>query len=343
MCDTLILITTSIATSIIAAIIFWLFFNYLPEKSRYNKIRPKLEYDIYEICSSLFSFIEIPIRSNKHSPAHNQSKLFAGMFSLDDFELALYTKCLNDSYKFDEVASRLIPIGVELETLSLDICQKAQQLYVFNQYLTVKEILLLRKATVKLRTYSYNSVVATKIDNQTLYPVNPTISYMHKNIYELYILVLQLQEIVFKYKKIDETISDSIKTNISSRRIKNYCHRGEYKQCFKYAKKCDEKLVWGCKFISLYKTDKEASAIDFLRQQLQASDLKLIYLRDTFSDFYKDDTLKNILISCRSEAEYIEMVDCIESEQNYLNQIIHHAQNIRKYYKEKVKSHIKVQ
>ena len=278
--ETLVIVITSIGTSIVAAIIFWLFFNYLPEKLRYNKIRPKLEYDIYEICSSLFHFIEIPLRGNMHSPVHNQSKVFAGMCSLNDFELALYTKCLNDSYKFDEVSSKLLPIGEQLETLSLDICQKAQQLYVFNQYLTAKEILLLRKATVKLRTYSYNSVAATEIGNQTLYPVNPTISYMYRNLHELYLLFLQLQEIVFKYKKIDDTINDSIKTNISSRRIMNYCHRGEYKQCLKYAKKCDDKLVWGCKFISLYKTNKEVSAISFLKQQLQISDLKLIYLKN---------------------------------------------------------------
>lgn len=339
--DILILIITSIGTSIVAAIIFWLFFNYLPEKSRYNKIRPKLEYDIYEIYSSLFHFIETPLRHNMHSPAHDQAKVFAGMYNLDDFELALYMKCLNNSYKLDKIASNLLPIGDKLETLALDICQKAQQLYVFNHYLTAEEILLLRKATVKLRTYSYNSVADIKIGNQTLYPVNPTISYMCNNFHELYLLFLQLQEIVFKYNKINDTISNSIKINISSRRVMNYCHRGEYKQSLKYAKKCDDKQIWGCKFISLYKTNKETFAIFFLKQQLQTSDLKLIYLRGTFCDFYKDETLKNVLISCRSETEYIEMADCIESEQNCSNQIINHAKNIRKYYQEKVESQTK--
>ncbi|WP_277639509.1 hypothetical protein [Bacteroides graminisolvens] len=333
--DTLIQIITSIVTSIIAAFIFWFFVNYLPERSRYNKIRPKLEYDIYEICSSLFHFIEIPLRSNTYSPANNQAKLFAGMLNLDDFELALYTKCLNDSYKFDKVASCLVPIGDELESLSLDICQKAQQLYVFNQYLTVEEILLIRKVTVKLRAYSYNSVAAIEVGNQTLYPINPTMSYMCRNFYDIYLFFVQLQEIVFKYKKIDDTISGSIKRTISARRIMNYCHRGEYEQCLKYAKKSDDNLVWAYKFISLYKTNKEASAVFFLKQQLQTSNLELKYLRDTFYDFYKDEILKNILISCRSMTEYKEMADCIESEQNYSNQMILHAQNIRKYYKEK--------
>jgi hypothetical protein len=78
MTDTYILIITSIVTSIVAAIIFWLLFNYLPEKLRYNKIRPKLEYDIYDINSSLFQFIQITLKHTTHSlvlPTKNGQKI----------------------------------------------------------------------------------------------------------------------------------------------------------------------------------------------------------------------------------------------------------------------------
>jgi len=336
------LVITSIGTSIVAAIIFWFFFNYWPEKSRYNKIRPKLEYDIYEIYSSLFHFIEIPLRYNMHSPAYVQAKLYAGMCSIEDFELALYSKCLNDSYKIDSIAPNLLPIGDKLDAISLDVCQKAQHLYVFNHYLTTEEVLLLRKITVKVRMYSYNSVADMKIGNRTLYHVNPTISYMSNNFHELYFISLQLQEIVLKYNKLDDKINDSVLLNLSTRRVMNHCHRGEYKECLKLAKEYDDKHVWGWKFISLYKIGKGKDAVKLLKQQLLSSDLKLISLRSTFCDFYKDETLKNILINCRSESEYIEMVNCIKSEQEYSDEMINQAQKIRNYYKEKVANHTKV-
>ena len=42
-------IIISLATSLVASVIFWFFFNVIPQKRRYNKIRPVVEYNIYEI------------------------------------------------------------------------------------------------------------------------------------------------------------------------------------------------------------------------------------------------------------------------------------------------------
>lgn len=42
-------IIISLATSLVASVIFWLFFNMVPQKRRYDKIRPVVEYNIYEI------------------------------------------------------------------------------------------------------------------------------------------------------------------------------------------------------------------------------------------------------------------------------------------------------
>jgi hypothetical protein len=255
---------------------------------------------------------------------------------MEDFEIALSSKCLNDSYKIDEISSKLLAIGDKLDTLSLDICNKIQYLYAFNQHLTTQEILLLRKIAVKIRGYHYNGIASFKRGGQTFYPVNPTMSYMAQKFHELYLLLLNLQEIVFNYKKIDDTINDNVITNLSSRRVQNYCRRGEYKRCLKYARKGNEKQVWGYKFISLYKIGKEKDAINYLKQQLNDSDLRLIYERGFFDDLYKEENIKNVLIECRSEGEYKEMVDCLEAEYNYSKEMTSQAKQIRDYYNEKV-------
>lgn len=335
--DPIVLIITPVVTSIIAAFIFWIIFNYIPEKSRYNKIRPKLEYDIYEIYSSLFHFIEIPFRFNHHSPAYNQHEIFAGLKSAEDFELALYSKCLNDSYKtINTMSSKLISIGSRLDSISLKICDRTQQLYVFNHYLSVDEILLFRKITAKIRTYSYNDTAEIKIGNQTFYPANPTISYMSNNFYELFLLFLQLQEIVLHYNKIDNSIKDTAITNLSRREITNYYYRGEYKECLRLIKKYkkDDDL-WGFKFRSLYNIEKKDDAIKYLKLHLPTTHLKLISLRSTFLDFYNEKEIKNILINSRSKTEYIEMLNCIESEQIHAEQMISQAISFKEYYKAK--------
>jgi hypothetical protein len=335
--DTAILIITSIATSIVAAFIFWLIFNYIPERSRYNKIRPKLEYDIYEIYSSLFQFIQLPFKFNNNSPADKQAEIFAGVQKIEDFELALYSKCLNDSYKaVDAMASNLMSIGADMDSISLKICQNMQQLYVFNQYLSTNEVLLCRKITAKLRAYSYDSIAGVKVGNQTLYPVNPTISYMSKNLFELYSLFTQLQEIVLHYRKIDDSISNNVITNISFRRIMNCYYRSEYKKCLRLIKKCKkDDQVWGFKFLSFYNTGKKNNAIKYLTLRLPTTDLKLIYQRGTFRDCYMKEDIKRALLTCRSETEYVEMVNCIESEQAYSDQMVAQAKSFREHYKVK--------
>lgn len=316
-------------------------FNYLPEKSRYNKIRPKLEYDVYEIYSLLFQFIQLPFRFNPRSPAHRQAEIFAGSQSIEDFELALYSKCLNDSYKtVDTMASNLTPIGADLDIISLKICQNIQQLYVFNQSLSISEILLCRKITAKLRTYSYDSIADIKMDNQTLYPVNPTISYMSKNLHELYLLFLQLQETVISYSKLDNSIRNDTTTGLSHRNIMNCCCRGEYRKCLKLIKKNKkEENIWGFKFLSLHNIGKKNDAIKYLKLRLPNADLKLIYLRNTFRDCYREEAIKNVLINSRFKSEYVEMVNCIESEQAYSDQMIAQAISLREYYKAKVANH----
>lgn len=234
------------------------------------------------------------------------------------------------------MSSKLMSIGARLEEISLKICDRTQQLYVFNPYLSVDEILLLRKITAKLRRYSYDGVAEMKIGSQIFHPANPTISYMSNNFYEIYLLALQLQEIILDYNKIDDSINDNTVMNLSVRKIMNCCNRGEFEECLKLIKKCkNDDDVWGFKFRSLYDTEKKEDAIKYLKLHLQITHLKLISLRGTFSECYKEKAIKNVLINSRSEAEYTEMVNCIESEQIYANQVISQAISFREHYKTK--------
>ena len=81
------MILVSVITSLIAYFIFWCFFDYIPSKIRYNKIRPKVEFDIYEIYFKLLFYIQAPLQTNIYGCFYPQDRLRAGLVSREDFSL----------------------------------------------------------------------------------------------------------------------------------------------------------------------------------------------------------------------------------------------------------------
>jgi hypothetical protein len=52
----------AILLNIAAAIIFWIVFALLPERRRRNKLRPKLEFGIYQVYKTLFTQFDTVMR-----------------------------------------------------------------------------------------------------------------------------------------------------------------------------------------------------------------------------------------------------------------------------------------
>ena len=83
-----------ILLSIVAATIFWLIFSYLPERSRKIRIRTKLDLNIYQIYTRLFSLFDIVMRANNYSPSFFQQQIRGNTLTKIDVELGLQTKPL---------------------------------------------------------------------------------------------------------------------------------------------------------------------------------------------------------------------------------------------------------
>src|ERR1700680_1292005 len=79
----------AILLNIAAAIIFWIVFALLPERRRRNKLRPKLEFGIYQAYSTLFTQFDTVMRPNAHSPSTFQKKIKGKTLNADDIELGL--------------------------------------------------------------------------------------------------------------------------------------------------------------------------------------------------------------------------------------------------------------
>lgn len=330
-------IVPNVFFSILAALIFWIIFNYFPEKQRKTKLRPKVEFDIYEFFQELFSFMQIPLKYNLHSPCLFQNDINAGKISKSTFETWLQNKCLNDSYLFDEMADKYLCIGDSLDVISLNLCEKSKNIYMFTDFLTAKEILLIKKITTKLRVYSYTGSCETVIANKIFKPHNPNMVYMAENFFEIYKLFIELQKLVLKYKYIDTSINVHIAGDLKWRDITNCYYRGEYRKCIfqlnlaKLLNKFPEDL-WYIKFMSLYQLGKCKQALTYLEKQLFTHKLKLISIRNCFDQFYADEDVKSVLIKSRGESEYSEMIECITQEKSILDFIVEQSELIRKFY-----------
>ena len=120
-------IIVAIFTSFIASVVFYVCFQLIPEKRRYNRIRPRIEVELMEISDTLFFYIELPFRYNIHFASLFQTDIKEKGLSKEDFEIGLYNKCLNETYLFDENADKLMVIGNEQKKFADQISNKIQQ------------------------------------------------------------------------------------------------------------------------------------------------------------------------------------------------------------------------
>ena len=119
-------VLTAVVTSLIASVVFWIIFNYIPDKRRYNKVRPKVEFDIYEIFFGLGGYIRIALEINEYGWSFPMSRVESGQVTQQDFDLWLQNKCLNDSYKFDEMAPYLLSVGQSLAKEANNLREKIE-------------------------------------------------------------------------------------------------------------------------------------------------------------------------------------------------------------------------
>lgn len=195
-------ILSAIITSFIASVVFYLCFQYFPDKRKYNRIRPRIEVELMEIADSLFFYIEMPMRSEIHSSSFFQKEIREGKLLKEDFELGLYNKCLNESYIYDENANLMIVIGDKLKYYADQLSLSIRNILMNQQLLTSDEILIIEDINRLLYTYQYDGDANLKVGTTYYRPVNPTLSYMSENFYKLYCLWNELRHMMFKYTNI---------------------------------------------------------------------------------------------------------------------------------------------
>lgn len=323
--------------SLISAIIFWVAFNYLPRQKKYRKIRPKVEFDLFQIQTELAVYFYELFRVNPWRGVENQHEINAGCLTKEDIEVWLQDKCLNDTYKFDVNRDKLISIGSNLEKVAIRYSNSLSKLINFIEYLTTEETLLLQKIEYKLFTYDYHGIAEINIGGRKLYPINPNLSYMTEHIYDLYQLFLKLRRKVIEYKQIDRSINRYILPNLELTKATDCYYCGEYCKCKRLIKKAKNTEGTWLLFQCLMKLGKDEEGYNTLRAALASTHLELVSLRTSLTPYIlENEQVQRICREMRSESELKYCLKTIYEENGLRSNHIKQNLVLRNYYKAKL-------
>lgn len=331
-----------ILLSIIAAIIFWFAFSYYPERSRKKRIRVKLDLEIYQVYTKIFSLFDTVLRKNNHSPSDYQSQIRGGLLNRRDIEIGLQNKCLNETYLYyPEIQNTLLPIGKSLYNSIQKIDRDIDRLFNFSMYLHPDEILLFENIRNKLYTYDLENHERSSISiigGMQLKPVNPSLSYMANNFNELYELFKQLQKLVFRNKFENR--------NVFVSKVQYHFYSGQYEETIKVIKNNshkyskDENFFDWYVFQSLYKLNKLPESYKLL-ESLFEKKAHLVSSRSFLKDYLNDKIIQDLLNKYYSVKDLSELDKVIKKEELIEKAFIDSAKSLEEFYAKKIEENSK--
>ena len=279
-------VIASIITSLIASVVFWIIFSFIPNTIRYIKMRPRVERDIDDIKMQLFFYIQIPFLQSLHSASLFQSDINDGKLTKSDFEKALFGKCLSRDRCVNEFEHRLLPVGEKLKERVAELDVRLDRIQRYSSFMRMKEILLLKEVGENIHIYEYDEH-KDMVDGVEFVAVNPTISYMASNFYDLYLLYHELVDICDSFILINRNMHEKYectKRKLEKKKFVGYLIGWALVEK-KYKKLLELQYAW--EKSSKGKVEKKVN--DFL----ELDSLKLVYLRgylgflDNKEEFYR--------------------------------------------------------
>lgn len=302
-----------ILLSVIAAVIFWLIFSYIPEQKRRNKLRPIVKLSLFDAYKQLFSLFDLVMRHSLTSPSFFQSKIHAGKLSEDDIKLGLQNKCLNESYLYEpHLRDALLVAGEAILDLSLGIDELCNKVLIFHTHATSEELILLERIREKIRTYHFGERDVKKpsgvvISGKVFHPIDPSLSYQRSNLYELYKLFSQLQKLVLNHSPLDR---DRLLS-----KIQHLYHSDQYDLCAKLIRsqkanfEKDATLLNNYLALSEHKKGKTNKFYKIIEDTYKSRPYggSLASSRNTFKELLGDNKLIEIL----SQSHSLEEIDAL--------------------------------
>lgn len=333
-----------ILLSIVAAIVFWLVFSYLPERKRRKKLRPIVELALFDTYKQLFSLFDLIMRHSSNSPSFFQSEIRAGKLSEDDIALGLQNKCLNESYLYDpHVKNRLLVVGEEILDRTLELDELANKVLSFHTYATAEELILLEQIREKIRVYHFgerhiNKPCGAIINGQIHHPVDPSISYRRRSFYEIYKLFCRLQTIALNQRPLNR--------NRFICKMQSLYYSGQYRLCAKLIQsegsrfEKDSTLYRNYWALSERGKGRMKAFYKIIEDTYKSRpyDGSLVSSRGTFKELLRDSKLMDILAQFHSSDEIDALKQSVQQDKKHKEAFGNANQALAKYFRNKTPS-----
>lgn len=287
-------------------------------------MRPIVEDNLYWISFYLLMYLQCAVLHSRHTASLFQHCITVGGISAEEYAMFLNTKCLNESYQFDESSKRLLVVGDKLKKFSDMILDRVNNAYRYTQYTTAEEFLLMEEITKRISQYEYNDNSTIVFNGMALKPRNPSISYMYKTFKELNNLLLDLNEKIVHYKYISKNEYQKYKDQVSKLRQGKHVRNNDIR-------KLERKYKYAFLFEKLYETDREQSA-RYLEKYLYEEKEGLVGIRSILERIMDDKPFAEVLKKVRGEKEVTELFDVIANERDHRKKQYDEAKEIRQYY-----------
>lgn len=322
--------------SILSAVVFWFFFSYLPECRRNKELRKKINLNLLQIYSEIFFSIDLCLRGSFQSPVRSQQKITSGSLAKDEIFICLQNKCLNESYfYYPEISKVLNPIGKGLYENYAKIDNKIESVFLFSSCLESNEVLLLEEIRSLIHKYhldEYDRNACVVIDGERRYPVNPSLSYMADNIYEIYLKSIELFEVL--------SIEYSESKDVALRKVNSLFFLGDYLQCRALSNKILDDFKVSDEYLKIYIfiCDLELGDIEAARKGLKEVMLNKPHLtgnRYTLGQYIDHESVSDIFTENYSDLEIQDLERVLTEEIGLDEQFYENAKVLKEFYANK--------
>ncbi|MGK0271388.1 MAG: hypothetical protein ACI88H_002047 [Cocleimonas sp.] len=300
-----------ILLSVIAAIIFWIAFSFLPEKKKATKVRVKIKVNFKSLESDLFFLFNEVLYFNGRHVHGNQQMLRSGLLTKEVLEKYLSFKCISSQHLIDDFSKNTFSDISHVLTQRRDSAvSNIDELFKLIDYLSGDEVVNLERIKSLLNTYSFNN------NSSVWVPVNPNISYMTNNLFDLYGCYM----ILLNYNLDNDTSWDG-----SIIKIQNYFYKSDWSKCISLIKKAKKLHVGKASFLTWYEFlcyyhQNDNRAEPLFKSIVSTNGDDLVSMRSFFIDLIKDERYMGMIRENYPTKE-VERLYYVLNSENYEKEI----------------------
>jgi hypothetical protein len=320
-----------IVGSIIAGFIFWIIFSYLPEKSRKKSFGLGVLNDLLTLNGQIFSYFDYLLRHRERSPSFFQDKIHACSLTKEDISLALHNKIISPDHLNDPLlASQMLVVKEDLikKVAEMDII--INRLYSFNYFLRSEEVALLR--SIYGNIHCYLPYIELNIDEDGLFPMNPSVSFMTSSLIELQDDFRSLRKLIFQKRLLDR--------NFLIGKILRSFNTGNYKNCIKECKLGSKKFPSDSSLYNLflvrcyYLVNKKKIAYQLLSDYLLVNN-DLTSNRNNLYPLLQEPMIEDLIINRTNREALNNMKQIVRGEKLDFENFLSSNEKLKKYFAEK--------